>query len=465
MATEQPSLLIVEDDVGLQKQLRWCFGEYRVHVAADREQTLTHIRRFEPTVVLQDLGLPPDPNGVSEGFKTLRAILAAAPFAKVIVVTGHGDQANAVRAVSLGATDFCNKPVDRDVLKLIVARAFKMHELEKNSRELSSPESQSPLEGVITSDTSMLQICRAIAKVAPSDVPVLIVGDTGTGKELLARAVHRLSDRKACRFVPINCAAIPEHLLEAELFGHEKGAFTGAIKQTIGKIELANKGTLFLDEIGDMPLAIQPKLLRFLQDGVLERLGGRTEVSLDVRLVCATNRDLGALIAAQQFREDLYYRISAVPINVPSLRERGMDAIVLAQALLVRLIKQLGARPRQFSPEALAALTEYTWPGNVRELENKIKAAIIMAEGSAITPEDLKLQAPRAGLQQPNLATARTKAERDVLIQALALTENNHTHAANLLGITRPTLYSLMARCQLRVPPTKPPSPLDTESE
>jgi two-component system NtrC family response regulator len=450
MADERPGLLIVEDDLGLQKQLKWCFDEYRVWVAATRTEALAQLRRYEPAVVLQDLGLPPDPAGVSEGLKTLQELLQAAPQLKVIVVTGNGEQSNAVKAVGLGATDFYQKPLEPQILKLVVARAFRLHALEEQNRALQR-QSSSPLAGIIATDEAMLKVCRMVEKVAPTDVSVLILGESGTGKELLAHAIHDLSLRKAGRFVAINCAAIPEHLLESELFGHEKGAFTGAIKQTLGKVEMAEGGTLFLDEIGDMPAPLQAKLLRFLQDRVIERLGGRQPIPVNVRVVCATNQDLQALIAEQRFRQDLYYRISAVTINVPPLRQRGSGVIVLAQAILQRVAAESATKLRGLNDDALAALQAYAWPGNVRELENKLRAAVIMAEGQLINAGDLGIAVNVTTPAHLNLAEVRLHAERQALIQALALAQNNVSRAAELLGVSRPTLYDLLERCEVRV--------------
>ena len=449
MTDDRPRLLIVEDDLGLQKQLRWCFDEYQAWLAATRTEALALLRRFEPAVVLQDLGLPPDPAGVSEGLRTLQEILQAAPHVKVIVVTGNGDQNSAVKAVGLGATDFCHKPVEPQTLKLIVARAFRMHALEEQNRQLQRQASSS-LAGVIATDQGMLKVCRMVEKVAPTDVSVLILGESGTGKELLAHAVHELSTRKAGRFVAINCAAIPEQLLESELFGHEKGAFTGAVKQTLGKVEMAEGGTLFLDEIGDMPAPLQAKLLRFLQDRVIERVGGRKSIPVDVRVICATNQDLQLLIGQQRFRQDLYYRISPVTIQVPPLRDRGSGVVVLAQAILQRIAAESGSKLRGMIDDALAAVQSYAWPGNVRELENKLRAAVIMAEGQLIHAADLGLNTPLTTPQQLNLAEVRLQAERQALVQALALAQNNVSRAAELLGVSRPTMYDLLARCGVR---------------
>ena len=443
---EKPRLLVVEDDIGVQKQLRWSFDEYEVLIAGDREQALAHLRRFEPTVVLQDLGLPPDAEGVAEGMRTLKEILSLAPHTRVIVITGNADRDNAMRAVSHGAYDFYQKPLDPDVLRLIVSRAYRLCELEAQNRQLQLGQMRSPFEGMVATDDAMLKVCRMIEKVAPADVSVLILGESGTGKELIARAVHSQSGRKDSRFVAINCAAIPETLLESELFGYEKGAFTGAGRQTLGKIEVASGGTLFLDEIGDMPLALQAKLLRFLQDRVIERVGGRQEIPVNVRVVCATNKDLQQLISEQKFREDLYFRISEVTIKVPPLRDRPGGPAVLAHAMLRKFNGAHGRPKRGFTEEAVAALEAYRWPGNVRELENKVKSAIIMSEGSLLTPEDLGLRDANDNPPIFNLKEVRTRAERQAIQQALAICDNNVSHAAELLGVSRPTLYDLMAK-------------------
>jgi two-component system NtrC family response regulator len=452
MTDTKPRLLIVEDDVGLQKQLRWCFDEYEVLFADSRSEALAQARRFEPAVVLQDLGLPPDPEGVTEGMATLKELLSIAPRTKVIVITGNHDRENAVRAIALGAYDFCQKPVDTEVLRLIVGRAFNIHALEEQNRQLREMQLTAPFEGFVATDESMLKVCRMIEKVAPADVTVLILGESGTGKELLARAVHTQSTRKNNRFVAINCAAIPEHLLESELFGHEKGSFTGAVKQTIGKVETADGGTLFLDEIGDMPLSLQAKLLRFLQGRVIERVGGRQEIPVNVRVVCATNKELQAQIAEQKFRQDLYFRISEVVVNVPPLRDRRGGATVLAHAMLRKYAGAHGRPKRGFSDDASAALESYSWPGNVRELENKVKSALIIAEGNLITAEDLGLKAGAAGESFYNLKEVRMRAERQAIQQALSIADGNVSRTAELLGVSRPTLYDLMEKFGMRVP-------------
>ncbi len=438
--------MIVEDDVGLQKQLKWCFDSCEVLQANSRAEALALMRRFEPQVVLQDLGLPPDPDGVSEGMATLRELQQLQPNAKIIVVTGRADRDSAVKAVGMGAWDFYSKPVDIDVLKLIVQRAFHIASLEAENQRLKEVTLASPLEGIIATDESMQKVCRIVEKVAPSNVSVLLLGESGTGKELVARAIHARSDRKNKRFVAINCAAIPEQLLESELFGFEKGAFTGAVKTTAGKVEGAEGGTLFLDEIGDMPLALQAKLLRFLQGRVIERVGGRQEIPVDVRVVCATNQDLAGLIGTQRFRQDLYYRISEVTLQLPPLRQRPGDAVVLAQAFLRRLASQQPRTPRGFTEEALVAIRRHDWPGNVRELENKVKAASIMASGSLISADDLGLGDNTGQFVFLNLKAVRAQAERQAVLQALSQVSGNVSQAADLLGVTRPTLYDLMDR-------------------
>jgi two-component system NtrC family response regulator len=442
-------LLIVEDDPGLQNQLRWCFDQYEVLAAQDRPSAIAHMRRHEPPVVLQDLGLPPDPAGVSEGLASLAEILDIAPHAKVIVVTGSGDRENAVKAVGLGAYDFYQKPIDTDTFTLIVERAYRMHELEAENRRLLR-HNASPLEGLIATSERMLQICRLVEKVAPTSATVLLLGESGTGKELLARALHSLSSRADEPFVAINCAAIPDALLESELFGYEKGAFTGAAKQTRGKIEHAHNGTLFLDEVGDMPLPLQAKLLRFLQERVIERVGGHHEIPVDVRVLCATHQDLPELIKQGRFREDLYYRINEVAARIPPLREREGDVVMLARALLDKYALRHKRALRGFSPDAIQALQAYSWPGNVRELENKINGAVILAEGSVLTERDLALDACGLGPPPVNLRQVRDQAERSAIQRALNADDGNISRAAELLGISRPTLYDLMNKHGLK---------------
>ncbi len=450
MSDAKQKILLVEDDPGLQKQLKWSLGDYELVLAADRDSAIAQLRRHEPAVVLLDLGLPPDADGASEGLAALQQILALAPVTKVIVVTGNLDRSNAVKAIQLGAYDFFQKPFEPDVLALMIARALHVHALEVENRLLLTQKGGSALSGLITSSESMLKVCRTVEKVAPANATVLLLGESGTGKEVLARGVHELSPRVSKRFVAINCAAIPDTLLESELFGYEKGAFTGAAKQTIGKIEYANEGTLFLDEIGDLPMPLQAKLLRFLQERVIERLGGRGEIPVDVRVVCATHRDLAGMIREGGFREDLYYRLSEIAIQIPPLRERAGDAVLLAQAFLERNAREMGRGIKGFTADALAALEAHGWPGNVREMENMIKRATIMADGTQITAADLGLDDGPTELQPFNLRQAREHAERLAVSRALAHSEGNIAQAAELLGVTRPTLYDLMAKIGMK---------------
>ena len=400
-------------------------------------------------MAIVDLGLPPDPDGASEGLAILAEILAIAPATKVIIATGNETREHALRAIALGAYDFYQKPIDIDVLQLIVARAERIFDLEAENRRLLEAAAASPIDGIIGSSPEMLRVLRNIEKMAPTNVAVLLRGESGTGKELLARAVHKLSARVREPFVPINCAAIPETLLESELFGHEKGAFTGALKQTIGKIESANGGTLFLDEIGDVPLPMQVKLLRFLQDQVVERIGGRNPVQVDVRIVCATNQDLDLMMVEGRFREDLYYRLNEVTVQVPPLRERASDAVVLASFFLSRFAAEYGRPARGFSATALAALRDHPWPGNVRELENRVKRAIVMTDGPSLSAVDLGLETVEEEPQSLTIRDARARAEREVLQLALAQAGSNLSKAAKLLGISRPTLYDLMQQHQI----------------
>ena len=450
MSDAKQKILLVEDDPGLQKQLKWSLSDYELVVAIDRDSAIVQLRRHEPPVVLLDLGLPPDVDGATEGLAALQQILSLAPATKVIVVTGNLDRSSAVQAIKLGAYDFFQKPFDPDVLALMISRALHVHTLEAENRQLVAKQRGSALQGLITSSEPMLNICRTVEKVAPANVTVLLLGESGTGKEVLARGVHELSPRAHKRFVAINCAAIPDSLLESELFGYEKGAFTGAAKQTIGRIEYANEGTLFLDEIGDLPMPLQGKLLRFLQERVIERLGGRGEVPVDVRIVCATHRDLAAMIREGTFREDLYYRLSEITVSIPPLRDRPGDAVLLAQALLERYAREMGRAIRGFTADALSALELHSWPGNVREMENLIKRATIMADGIKITATDLGLDGSQNDPQPFNLRQARENAERLAVNRALARSDGNIAQAAELLGIARPTLYDLMEKIGLK---------------
>ncbi|MGH8232853.1 MAG: PEP-CTERM-box response regulator transcription factor [Rhodanobacteraceae bacterium] len=450
MNTKQRCLLIVEDDVGLQSQLRWSFEDYDVVMAGDRPTALDLLSRHEPAVVLQDLGLPPDAAGTMEGFATIAEMLEEAPHTKVIVVTGNGDRDNAVKSIGGGAYDFCSKPLDLEVLRLIVDRAFRVHELEAENRKLRS-QSITALEGIIGNSEAMLEACRLVEKVSPSNATVLLLGETGTGKEVFARAVHRLSTRRDGPFVAINCAAIPENLLEAELFGYEKGAYTGAHKQTKGKIELAVNGTLLLDEIGDMPAALQAKLLRFFEERMVERIGGRDLIPVDVRIICATHQDLPTLIREGRFREDLFYRVSEVSIRLPPLRERVGDAVPLARHFLTQAASRHKRAVRGFTAKAIRAIEAYPWRGNVRELENAVNSAVIMADGKQIGVEALNLGT--VGSEDVlDLHEVRAQAERRAIQRALTNAGGNLSRVAALLGVSRPTLYDLLEKYGLRKP-------------
>ncbi|AQR75178.1 PEP-CTERM-box response regulator transcription factor [Sphingomonas sp. LM7] len=448
--TDMKKLLIVEDDAGLQRQLRWAYEGYEIHTAANRDEAIAVIRAEEPQVVTLDLGLPPDPDGTTEGFATLETILQLRPDTKVIVASGHGAHESMLRAIALGAWDFYQKPIDIDALGLIVARAFHVHALEAENRRLADrAEAGAVLGGMITGAPEMLKVTRTIERVAGADVSVMLLGASGTGKELLARGVHESSPRKKGAFVAINCAAIPETLLESELFGHEKGAFTGAVKTTEGKIELAQGGTLFLDEIGDVPLPLQVKLLRFLQERMIERIGSRKPIAVDTRVVCATHQDLDAMVAEGRFREDLYYRLAEIVIRIPSLAERPGDAGLLARHFLTKYAATMQTGAKSFAPDALAAIDAWSWPGNVRELENRVKRAAIMAEGKMVTAADLDL-ADKADPIPINLKAARELADRKAIRHALARAEGNISGTARLLGISRPTLYDLMKAYDLQ---------------
>ncbi len=445
-------LLIVEDDEGLQRQLRWAYDDYEVLVASNRDSAINLLRAEEPPVVTLDLGLPPDPNGVTEGFATLETILSLKPETKVIVASGHGARESALRAIASGAYDFYQKPVDIDQLGLIVRRAFQLHGIETENRKLEEQvgDDRTVLGTMITGAPEMQKVARTIERVANTGVSVMLLGASGTGKELLARGLHQASNRSGGGFVAINCAAIPENLLEAELFGYEKGAFTGAIKTTEGKIELAHGGTLFLDEVGDIPLPLQVKLLRFLQERVIERIGGRKPIAVDTRIVSATHQDLPEMIKAGSFREDLYYRLAEIVVRIPSLAERHGDSVLLAKHFLHRFAREMNPHVKGLSPGALAAIDEWPWPGNVRELENRMKRAVIMADGKLVSAEDLDLEARTEAALPVNLKSARELADRRAIRQALARSENNISSTAKLLGISRPTLYDLMKQYDLQ---------------
>jgi two-component system NtrC family response regulator len=451
-----PPLLIVEDDLALQKQIKWSLDRFESVTASDRETALVQLRRHTPQVVTMDLGLPPDPDATSEGFKLLGQMLDIDPNLKVIVLTGQNDQANALKAVAMGAYDFQAKPFEPEVLALTIDRAYRLAELQAENRRLQAMAQPDALAGLLTRDAAMLRIGRTVERVASSDASVLLLGESGTGKEVLAQGLHAASKRKG-RFVAINCAAIPENLLESELFGYEKGAFTGASKTTLGKIETANGGTLMLDEIGDLPHSLQAKLLRFLQERTIERLGSRQEVPVDVRVVGATHQDLKALIQAGKFREDLYYRLAEIVIDIPPLRERLGDAVLLAHAFLRRFAQEQRRGSLNLADDAVRAIEAHHWPGNVRELLNVIKRAAIMADGTRVTADDLGLALPddgttaeSAGASDIDLRTVREAAERQAIVTALARTNGNVVRAADLLGVSRPTLYDLMKRLGIK---------------
>lgn len=448
-----PKLLIVEDDEGLQAQLKWAYEDFDVTIVGDRESALAALRADEPPVVTLDLGLPPDPDGTTEGFAILEAIMALKPDTKVIVASGHGARESALRAIDSGAYDFYQKPVDIDALGLIVRRALKLHRIEQENRRLAEQvgDDKTVLGKLITAAPEMVKVARTIERVASANVSVMLLGASGTGKELLARGVHDSSDRKSGAFVAINCAAIPENLLESELFGHEKGAFTGAVKTTEGKIELAHGGTLFLDEVGDIPLPLQVKLLRFLQERTIERIGGRKPINVDTRIVCATHQNLEGMIETGGFREDLFYRLAEMVIKIPTLAERPGDATLLAKAFLNRFATDMNPQVKGFAADALAAIDGWNWPGNVRELENRVKRAVIMADSKLVGAADLDLDGDdEDSAEALNLKSAREQSDRKIIRHALARSEGNISTTAKLLGISRPTLYDLLKQYDLQ---------------
>ena len=453
MAETKPKLLIVEDDEGLQAQLKWAYEDFDVILADTRETAVAAVRAEEPAVVTLDLGLPPDPDGTSEGFAVLEAIMAIKPDTKVIVASGHGARESALRAVEEGAYDFYQKPVDIDTLGLIVQRAYRLHQIESENRRLAEQigDERTVLGSMITAAPEMAKVARTIERVAPTNVSVMLLGASGTGKELLARGVHDCSVRKDGSFVAINCAAIPENLLESELFGYEKGAFTGANKTTVGKIETAQGGTLFLDEIGDMPIGLQAKMLRFLQERVIERVGGRNEIPVDIRVICATHRDIQTMVGEETFREDLFYRIGEIPINIPPLRDREQDIVLLARTFLNQYREEFNAKAKSFSDGAIRAMLAHRWPGNIRELQNKLKSAVIMSEGTVIQADDLGLLEPSEDFESEilNLREVREQAESKAIRKAYQRADKNMSKTAELLGVTRPTLYSLIDKYHL----------------
>lgn len=470
--SNKPKLLVVEDDEGLAMQYRWGFPAWRVILAANREEAETAARREKPSVVLLDLGLPPDAEGVSEGFATLETLRRLFPGLPVIVSSGQDQRENMLRAIALGAYDFCPKPADLAVLRIVLERALRLRELEEENLRLAARPRASPIQGIITADETMLIVCRQVERLASVSVPVLLLGESGTGKEALARALHDMGPRADRPFIAINAAAIPETLLESELFGHEKGAFTGAIRQVIGKIEQASGGTLFLDEIGDLPASLQAKMLRFLQEQTIERIGGRTPIKVDVRLVSATNQPLEEHVAQGRFRADLLYRLNAVTVRIPPLRDRGQDVLLLARAFLARDVREFGRRLRGFDAGAEAAMLAHGWPGNVRELQNRVRRAALMAEGPLVSAADLELAPPAAPSpshperdETPlfDLRSARMRAERETIERALTHTGGSMSQTAKLLGISRPRLYAMLEAHGIAVPrgETQQPDPLD----
>lgn len=454
-------LLIVDDNAEIRKQLKWGLGkDYSLLLAEDVDDALALFRKHRPAVVTLDLGLPPDAEGVIEGLRCLEAMLTQAPHTKVIVVTGRGEKGHALRAVQLGAYDFYSKPIELNELKTILKRAFYLAALEEENRTLQRSAGSKEMHGILGQCAAMQEVFNTIRKVSGTDVPVLILGESGTGKEIVARALHEGSLRKKGAFVPINCGAIPENLLESELFGHERGAFTGAHGRVMGKVEYAHEGTLFLDEIGEMPVLLQVKLLRFLQEKVIQRVGGRENITVDARIVAATNIDIQQAIKEGVFREDLYYRLGVITIHLPPVRERGEDIPFLATLFLQRFGNEFGKNVRGFSSAALREMAAYEWPGNVREMENRIKRAVVMAEGAIVEPADLGFavvkpaeEAPAGtaanrveGLEGMTLKEARALLERDMVIRAMERAQGNVARAADYLDVSRPTLYDLMKK-------------------
>lgn len=442
-------VLVVDDDLGIQKQLKWALTDFDVVYAADRPSAISQLRRFEPAVITLDLGLPPDPTNASEGLLALQEILSLAPHTKVIVVTGNNDKENALEAIKLGAYDFYQKPIDSEIINVLIQRALNLANLEAENRRLSK--AKVSMGRIVGNSEALLGASRKAEKIAQTDISTLLLGESGTGKEVFARSIHEHSHRKDNAFIAINCASIPENLLESELFGYEKGAFTGANKTTLGKIETAQGGTLFLDEIGDMPIGLQAKMLRFLQERVIERVGGRNEIAVDVRVVCATHRDLSSMVQEQTFREDLYYRIGEINILIPPLRERDDDVILLAKTFLNMYIQEYASKVKGFSQKAINAMLNHRWPGNIRELQNKLKSAVVLAEGSYIEADDLGLINTEAKENDTvfNLREVRELAESKAIRKAYHLAEQNMSKASELLGVTRPTLYSLIDKYHL----------------
>ncbi|WP_320823140.1 PEP-CTERM-box response regulator transcription factor [Reinekea sp.] len=447
----EKTILIVEDDEGLQSQLKWHFNDFETTIvtAGNVQEALTAVRHYRPRVVILDLGLPPDAEGVSEGFRCIGAILKILPRSKIIVLTGKNEHRYALKSISAGAFDFYFKPMDADRLDHVVERAFHLAQLEWENRQQT--DLSEALPGLITANPQMRNVCRMVEKIAQTQITATLLGESGTGKEVLARAIHTQSAGRDKAFVAINCAALPENLMESELFGHEKGSFTGATASNIGKIELAVGGTLFLDEIGDMPLTLQAKLLRFLQERIIERVGGRKEIKVDLRVVCATNKNLQQMVELGTFREDLFYRLCEIVVDIPPLRQRGNDAILIASHMLKRYAHEIAFKQMHFSEEALQAISNYGWPGNIREVENRIKRAVVLAENTVIQVQDLAIVPMTRKPLAINLREARKNAEVEAIHSALALSQRNISAAAKLLGVTRPTLYDMIKKYNLSI--------------
>jgi two-component system NtrC family response regulator len=442
-----PKILIVDDDDQILKQIQWAFSEeYQVFPAGDRLKAIEIFRKERIPVVLLDLGLPPQPREATEGLAALEELLAENPFAKVIIVSGNSERQNALRAVDMGAHDIFPKPVDLDELRIVLKRVYRRLQLERESLEERSLATQVSFEDIIGSSAPMKGVYATIRKVANAEVPVLILGDSGTGKELVAMAIHNLSRRKSGPFAAINCGAIPESLLESELFGHERGSFTGATGQRRGRLEYAQGGTLFLDEIGDLAPILQVKILRFLQERIIERVGGRESISVDSRVIAATHQNLENAVKENKFREDLYFRLAVVTIALPPLRERGSDVIEIADHLVKAFSKELHLAPKKFTKHALEAMQAHDWPGNVRELQNRLKRALVLSDGPFINAEELELETPVESRAKSTLKEAKEEVEREVIAKALQENGHNISKTAKALGVSRPTLYELMQR-------------------
>ncbi|HEV8397381.1 MAG TPA: PEP-CTERM-box response regulator transcription factor [Vicinamibacterales bacterium] len=447
-------LLIVDDDEDIRTQMKWALvQDYEVFQAGDRVEALAAFTTDRPIVTLLDLGLPPRPNEPAEGLLALSELLAVDPLAKVIVISGQGDKDNALHAVGAGAYDFLCKPVDMDELRLVLRRCVYVAELEQEYQALQASARPDVFEEMLGTSPPMQGVFTFIRKVAPTSAPVLILGESGTGKEMVARALHRRSPHKGGPFVAINCSAIPEGLLESELFGHERGAFTGAHALRKGHIETAAGGTLFLDEIGELPAPVQVKLLRFLQEKRFQRVGGRQEIHSDTRVVAATSVNLQESVASGTFREDLYFRLAVVIVKVPPLRDRGEDIGLVAKDFVHRYGMQHGKRSMTFAPDALRALSLYRWPGNVRELQNRVQRAVIMADGKRVTAADLELTDVLSETAPQTLREARQNAEREIVEEVLRRHRGKITSAAVELGISRPTLYELMEKLGIAAKP------------